>query len=105
LTGAAGRRPVRRDHQGRFGLLTYRKNEGGKETPQVADDAFTVMTWRGDDGRDRAYDIADTRVTLTIASGGHKGEVLTCGRSPAATRESRYTSSPPAARMSCPPRA
>jgi transposase len=59
-----------------FGLLTYRKNEAGKETPQVADDAFTVMTWRGDDGRDCAYDVADTRVTLTIASGEHKGEVL-----------------------------
>ena len=58
------------------GLLTYRKNEAGKEAPQVADDAFTVMTWRGDDGRDRPYDVADTRVTLTIASGEHKGEVL-----------------------------
>ena len=40
------------------GLLTYRKNEAGKEAPQVADDAFTVMTWRGDDGRDRPYDVA-----------------------------------------------
>ena len=50
------------------GLLTYRKNKAGKEAPQVADDAFTVMTWRGDDGRDRPYDVADTRVTLTSAS-------------------------------------
>jgi hypothetical protein len=59
-----------------FGLLTYRKNEPGKDIPDVAEEKFTVTTWRGDDGRDRGYDVADTNVTLTVASGGHKGEEL-----------------------------
>ena len=43
-----------------FGLLTYRKNQAGKDIPDLDDDAFTVMTWTGDDGRDRSYDLADT---------------------------------------------
>jgi hypothetical protein len=63
------------------------------------------VQWRGDDGRDRAYDVADTRVTLTIASGGHKGEVLDLRQVTRRDKGSRYASSPPAARMSCPPRA
>ncbi len=39
-----------------FGLLTYRKNQVGKDIPDLGDAAFTVMTWTGDDGRDREYD-------------------------------------------------
>ncbi len=59
-----------------FGLLTYRKNQGSKDIPDLDDNAFAMMTWTGDDGREQSYDVADTRVTLTVASGGHKGETL-----------------------------
>jgi len=59
-----------------FGLLTYRKNQAGKDIPDLDDNAFAMMTWTGDDGRERSYDVAGTRVTLTVASGGHKGETL-----------------------------
>jgi hypothetical protein len=59
-----------------FGLLTYRKNASGKPVPDVADEKFTAVAWAGDDGRERVYDVADTRVTLTVPSGEHNGEEL-----------------------------
>jgi transposase-like protein len=60
-----------------FGLLTYRKNQAGKDIPDLDDDAFAVMTWTGDDGRDREYDLAGTTIEVPVTSGTHKGEILT----------------------------
>jgi hypothetical protein len=60
-----------------FGLLTYRKNQAGKDIPELPGDAFTAASWTGDDGRARKYDLADTTVKLPVSSGEHKGEVLT----------------------------
>ena len=34
------------------------------------------MTHAGDDGREREYDLADTRIDLPVTTGEHKGEVL-----------------------------
>jgi Winged helix-turn helix len=59
-----------------FGLLTYRKNEAGKDIPPAGDEKFAVMTWTGDDGRVREYDLADGTTELPVTSGDHKGEVL-----------------------------
>ncbi|HXZ72207.1 MAG TPA: helix-turn-helix domain-containing protein [Streptosporangiaceae bacterium] len=59
-----------------FGLLTYRKNASGKTVPDLAEDTFTAVTWAGDDGRERAYQAAESRITLTVPSGEHKGEEL-----------------------------
>ncbi|MGH3122599.1 MAG: putative transposase [Streptosporangiaceae bacterium] len=60
-----------------FGLLTYRKNDPGKDIPPVAGEEFTTMAWRGDDGRDRQYEAADGTAAVTITAGPRKGEVLT----------------------------
>jgi hypothetical protein len=35
------------------------------------------MTWTGDDGQARHYDLADGAIELPVTSGDHKGEVLT----------------------------
>ncbi len=59
------------------GLLTYRQNQAGKDIPDLDDDAFTVMTWTGDDGRSREYDLAGTAIEVPVTSGAHKGEILT----------------------------
>ena len=59
-----------------FGLLTYRKNEAGKDIPPAGDEQFAVMTWAGDDGRGREYDLADGTTELPVTSGDHKGQVL-----------------------------
>ena len=59
-----------------FGLLTYRKNKAGKDIPQAGDEKFAVMTWRGDDGQVREYELADGTIELPVTSGRHKGEVL-----------------------------
>jgi transposase len=59
-----------------FDLLTYRKAEAGKDIPALPDTAFSTMSWTGDDGRDRSYDLADTSIELPVTSGRHKGEVL-----------------------------
>jgi hypothetical protein len=59
-----------------FGLLTYRKAPAGKDIPGIEDARFTTGTHTGDDGRDRVYDLADTRIKLPVTSGEHKGEVL-----------------------------
>jgi transposase len=60
-----------------FGLLTYRKNEAGKDIPPIEDEKFAVMAWTGDDGRVREYDLADGTIELPVTAGDHKGEVLT----------------------------
>jgi hypothetical protein len=60
-----------------FGLLTYRKNQAGKDIPDLPGEEFTVMSWTGDDGRARSYDLADGTIELPVTSGDHKGEVLT----------------------------
>ena len=59
-----------------FDLLTWRKNTVGQDLPGIADDQFTAVTWAGDDGRPRQYDLADTDITLEVRSGEHKGRVL-----------------------------
>ena len=61
----------------RFGLLAYRKNQAGKDIPDLDDDAFAVMTWTGDDGRDRSYHLADGTIEVPVTSGTRKGEPLT----------------------------
>ncbi len=60
-----------------FDLLTYRKAEAGKDLPAIPRSEFTTVTWTGDDGRERGYDLAETSISLPVTSGGHKGEVLT----------------------------
>ena len=60
-----------------FDLLTYRKAEAGKDIPAISDSEFTTVTWTGDDGREREYDLAETEITLPVSSGEHKGEELT----------------------------
>ena len=35
------------------------------------------MTWTGDDGRDRNYDLADGTIEVPVTSGTRKGETLT----------------------------
>jgi len=60
-----------------FGLLTYRKAEAGKDLPAIPGSQFTTVTWTGDDGRERGYDLAETEITLPVTSGEHKGEELT----------------------------
>ena len=43
-----------------FDLLTYRKNDAGKDIPDLPGDEFSTASWAGDDGREHAYDLADT---------------------------------------------
>ena len=59
-----------------FGLLTYRKEQPGKTIPDVDDDKFAAAVHAGDDGREREYDLADTRIELPVTSGEHKGKTL-----------------------------
>ena len=60
-----------------FDLLTYRKNDTGKDIPALPGTAFAMASCTGDDGREHAYDLADTTTDLTISEGAHKGRVLT----------------------------
>ena len=60
-----------------FDLLTYRKAGAGKDLPAISDSEFTTVTWTGDDGREREYDLAETSISLPVTSGEHKGEELT----------------------------
>jgi hypothetical protein len=59
-----------------FGLLTWRKKDAGHDLPGIADDQFTTVTWAGDDGKPREYDLADTDIKLAVRAGKHKGRVL-----------------------------
>ena len=59
-----------------FDLLTYRKNDAGKDIPDLPGDDFSAASWAGDDGREHAYDLADTMTEITISEGEHKGRVL-----------------------------
>ena len=76
-----------------FDLLTYRKNDTGKDIPDLPGDAFTTAAWTGDDGREHAYDLADTTISLTVSEGEHKGRVLelrqVTRRKPGDTRQVR----------------
>jgi len=60
-----------------FDLLTYRKNDTGKDIPDLPGTAFAMASCTGDDGREHAFDLADTTTDLTISEGEHKGRVLT----------------------------
>jgi hypothetical protein len=60
-----------------FDLLTYRKNDAGKDIPDLPGTAFATASRTGDDGREHAYDLADTTTDLAISEGEHKGRVLT----------------------------
>src|SRR6266851_5347531 len=59
-----------------FDLLTYRKNDTGKDIPDLPEDAFSAAAWTGDDGHEHTYDLADTMTEVTISEGQHKGRVL-----------------------------
>src|ERR1039458_6263781 len=59
-----------------FDLLIYRKEQPGRAIPDIDDGSFAAVTHAGDDGREREYDLADTRIELPVTAGGHKGEVL-----------------------------
>jgi hypothetical protein len=63
-----------------FDLLTWRKGPA----PDLPADAFTTTTTCADDrGREHAYDLADTTITLTISKGRARGRRSACGRSAA----------------------
>src|SRR5207344_2277729 len=55
-----------------FGLLTWRKGPA----PDLPADAFTTVTCADDRGREHAYDLADTTITLTISEGPRKGQTV-----------------------------
>jgi hypothetical protein len=59
-----------------FHLLTWRKKDVGHDLPDLPGDKFTTVTWAGDDGKPREYDLADTSVQITVRAGKHKGRVL-----------------------------
>jgi transposase-like protein len=59
-----------------FDLLIYRKAQPGKTIPDIGDGNFAAVTHAGDDGREREYDLADTRIELPVTTGGHKGQIL-----------------------------
>ncbi|MGH3124106.1 MAG: putative transposase [Streptosporangiaceae bacterium] len=60
-----------------FDLLTYRKNDSGKDIPALPGTVFAMASCTGGDGREHALDLADTTTDLTISEGEHKGRVLT----------------------------
>ena len=84
-----------------FDLLTYRKNDTGKDIPDLPGTAFAMASCTGDDGREHAYDLADTTTDLTVSEGEHKGRVLTLRqvtrRKPGDTRQVRILTTRPAA--------
>ena len=55
-----------------FDLLTWRKGPA----PDLPADTFTTITCADDRGREHAYDLADTTVTLTISEGPRKGQTV-----------------------------
>jgi transposase-like protein len=86
-----------------FDLLTYRKNDTGKDIPDLPGTAFATVSCTGDDGREHAYDLADTTTDLTISEGEHKGRVLTLRqvtrRKPGDTRQVHILTTRPAAAL------
>ena len=84
-----------------FDLLTYRKNDTGKDVPYLPGTAFAMASCTGDDGREHAYDLADTTTDLTVSEGEHKGRTLTLRqvtrRKPGDTRQVRILTTRPAA--------
>jgi transposase len=86
-----------------FDLLTYRKNDTGKDIPDLPGDAFTAASWPGGDGRPREYDLADTTISLTISEGEHKGRALqlrqVTRRKPGDTRQVHILTTRPAAAL------
>ena len=55
-----------------FDLLTWRKGPA----PDVPADEFTTITCADDRGREHAYDLADTTITLAIREGPRKGQTV-----------------------------
>jgi hypothetical protein len=86
-----------------FDLLTYRKNDTGKDIPDLPGDAFGAAGWTGDDGREHAYDLADTMTEVKIGEGAHKGRVLelrqVTRRKPGDTRQVHILTTRPAAAL------
>jgi hypothetical protein len=86
-----------------FDLLTYRKNDTGKDIPDLPGEAFTAAAWAGDDGRPLSYDLADTTISLTVSEGEHKGRVLelrqVTRRKPGDTRQVHILTTRPAAAL------
>ena len=86
-----------------FDLLTYRKNDAGSDIPDLPGEAFTAASWAGGDGREHAYDLADTTVALTVSDGEHKGRVLrlrqVTRRKPGDTRQVHILTTRPAAAL------
>ncbi len=86
-----------------FDLLTYRKNEAGNDIPDLPGEAFSAAAWAGDDGREHAYDLAGTTISLTVSEGEHKGRVLelrqVTRRKPGDTRQVHILTTRPAAAL------
>ena len=55
-----------------FDLLTWRKGPA----PDLPAGQFTTITCADDRGRQHAYDLADTTITLTISDGPRKGQTV-----------------------------
>src|ERR1035441_7837443 len=68
--------PLFRSIAAGFSLLIYRKAQPGKTIPDIDDGSFAAVTHAGDDGREREYDLAGTRIELPVTTGGHKGQIL-----------------------------
>ena len=87
----------------RFDLLTYRKNDTGKDIPDLPEDAFSAAGWTGGDGREHPYELADTMTEVTISEGKHKGRVLelrqVTRRKPGDTRQVHILTTRPAAAL------
>jgi hypothetical protein len=58
--------------QAGFDLLTWRKGPA----PDLPADTFTTITCADDRGREHAYDLADTTITLGIHDGPRKGQTV-----------------------------
>src|SRR5450759_2051465 len=86
-----------------FDLLTYRKNDTGKDIPDLPETAFATASCTGDDGREHAYDLADTTTDLTVSEGEHNGRVLSLRqvtrRKPGDTRQVHILTTRPAAAL------
>ncbi len=77
----------------------------GKDIPDLPGAAFAMASCTGDDGREHAYDLADTTTDLTVSEGEHKGRVLTlrqvARRKPGDTRQVHILTTRPL--QPCPP--